>query len=83
MPNIKSAEKKMKQDKKREKRNEKIVAEYEKSLRLVIKNKGKTKKGVSFIKDAYSKIDKAAKKHVIHKKKAARLKSRVAKLRTS
>ncbi len=79
MPNIKSAEKKVRQDKKRSLYNKKIVVEYEKAMRLVVKNTGK--KNVSkFIEDAYSKIDKAVKKKIIHKKKGSRLKSKVARV---
>lgn len=69
MPIIKSAIKKQKQDATRIKRNKLYDHEYKKALRDVKKGKAKS------LKDVYSKIDKAAKKNVIHKKKASRLKS--------
>lgn len=67
MPIIKSAIKKMKQDKKKAKRN---ISHIEAFKNLFKKNnKADSKK-------AYSVIDKAAKKGVIHKNKAARLKAK-------
>ena len=78
MPIIKSAKKKLKQDKKRRILN----LRYLKSYRAAI-NKLKTAKTAEKIAKmvnlAYSKIDKAAKKNVIHKNKAARLKAAIAK----
>lgn len=74
MPLIKSAIKKLRQDKKRTLRNRGLKKRY----------KELTKKALSETADksvraAVSAIDKAAKRHVIHKNKAARLKSRVMK----
>lgn len=74
MPNIKSAKKKLRQDNKTEKQN----ATYRKTVRKTVKNLGKMKK--ADIGKAFSTIDKAAKKGIIHKNKAARLKSRVSRL---
>lgn len=71
MPIIKSAKKKQRQDKKRQARNAGYIAKYKKATRA------SAKKSVA---ESYKAIDKAAKKGVIHKNKAARLKSRVAKL---
>lgn len=76
MPNIKSAIKKAKQDIAREKLN----ARYSKAVKDVTKEIIKGAKGDDMVKKAYSAIDKAAKKNVIHKNKAARLKSKVTKL---
>lgn len=73
MPVIKSAIKKLRQDKKRTAVNKKINSQ----LNSAIKGIKKTNKVT--LKEAYSKIDKAAKKGVIHKNKAARLKSQIAK----
>lgn len=76
MPIIKSAKKKLKQDKKRESSNKVYISAYKKA----IKNLGKkTKNKKDDLKKVYSLIDKAAKKKVIKKQKAARLKSRAAK----
>lgn len=71
MPNIKSAKKKLRQDAKRTKSN----MTYKKTLVKTVKNMGKMKS--KDLKSAHSIIDKAAKKGVIHKNKAARLKSRI------
>ena len=74
MPIIKSAIKKLKQDKVRKSSNKKIEATY---LSLL----SKVKKGaLKDMKKVHSAIDKAAKKGVIHANKAARLKSQVTKL---
>lgn len=75
MPLIKSAIKKLKQDKKKTKLNSK----YRKGLKETLKTmfKGGTSKT---LKASYSAVDKAAKKGLIHKNKASRLKSRSAKL---
>jgi len=74
MPVIKSAIKKLRQDKKRTAVNKKIIQQ----LNSAIKGVKKSKK-VS-ISEAYSKIDKASKKGLIHSNKAARLKSQMSKL---
>ncbi len=78
MPIIKSAKKKLRQDVKRTKRNTVYEKEYKKAIKDV-KNSKKKENLISSVKKAYSKIDKAYKKKVIHKNKAARLKSLVAK----
>lgn len=77
MPNIKSAKKKMRQDVKREQAN----SSYKKSVKQSVKNLSKIKKGKSKeeISKAYAVIDKAVKRKVMHKNKAARLKSRISK----
>lgn len=82
MPNIQSAKKKMRKDTKRTKHNALHRDAIQKAVKFMVKNKGaegaseKAKKTISL-------IDKAAKKKVIHKNKAARLKSRVMKLGSS
>lgn len=79
MPNIQSAKKKMRKDVKRTKHNAFYVQAMQKAIKLITKLKGeertpdKTKKTVSI-------IDRAVKRKLIHKNKAARLKSRVMKL---
>jgi len=77
MPIIKSAEKKVRKDKKRSKKNIKYIAAYKKTLKE-IKKDGKQKK--ELLNKFYALVDKAAKAKVINKNKAARLKSRIAKL---
>ena len=72
MPVITSAKKKMRQDKKRTRDNFRVKEEYRQAVR-VAKEKP-TKKSVSH---AQSVIDKAAKRNIIHKNKAARLKRQI------
>ena len=79
MPNIQSAKKKMRKDVKRTKHNAFYVQAMQKAIKLITKLKGeertteKTKKTVSI-------IDRAVKRKLIHKNKAARLKARLSKL---
>ncbi len=75
MPILKSAIKKLRQDKKRAAVNRPYrvkMREAVKKMRLV-----KTKKA---LQEAFTALDKAAKRKVIHKNQAARLKSRLNKL---
>ena len=76
MANIKSAEKRIKQTAKRQLRNRGVRSE----LRTAVKQYREledAKKGEK-VSQAYSDIDKAKKKGVIHKNAAARYKSRLA-----
>ena len=82
MPIIKSAKKKLKQDKKRTQKNLRYEIAYKKIIDQVKKHK-KADKAFhlnEYLKKAYSAIDKAAKKKVIHRNKAGRLKARVSRL---
>lgn len=79
MPLIRSAKKKMRQDKKRTLLNKKFAGAYKKLVDKVRKHK-KGQKPADLLKKAYQAIDKAAKKKIIHKNKAARLKGMVARL---
>lgn len=75
MPVIKSAKKKLRQDKKR--------TEHNKALKFDLKDllkKATKEKSAKSVQAVFKAVDKAAKNHIIHKNKAARLKSRVAKL---
>ena len=74
MPVTKSAIKKLRQDKRKTAMNKKNTRDVE----SVIKSIKKTKKGS--INEAYSKIDRAKKKGLIHANKAARLKSQLSKI---
>lgn len=74
MPIIKSAKKKVKQDKTRRIVNLKTIEKYKGALSLARK-----KPTLANIKKAESLIDQAAKKKIIHKNKAARLISRLTK----
>ncbi len=74
MPIIKSAIKKVRKDKIRTARNKK----RENTLKALVK-KAKISKTAKDLQAAFSALDKAAKVHLIHPNKAARLKSRLSK----
>ena len=73
MPVTKQAKKKLRKDRKREKENLKLKSKFKKAVKKT-KNNPTTKN----LTESSKIIDKAAKKGVIHKNKAARLKSRLA-----
>ncbi|OGK17977.1 hypothetical protein A3G67_04660 [Candidatus Roizmanbacteria bacterium RIFCSPLOWO2_12_FULL_40_12] len=73
MPIIKSAKKRLRQTKKRLVRNKLYEKSYKKALKQL---KGTAKDKRDVLSKAYKAIDKAAKRGVIHKKKASRLKSK-------
>ena len=79
MPNIKSAIKSLRQDKKKQERNKATISEVRtliKSARVLISEK-KSKEADTVLKKAESRLDKAAKKKVIKKNTAARKISRL------
>ncbi len=73
MPIIKSAKKKLRQDVGRTKRNKKTALTLKISRKKALKTTTPTS-----LSEAFSAIDTAFKKRVIHKNKAARLKSQLA-----
>lgn len=75
MPIIKSAIKKLRQDRNRTKRNDLLRMKVEAILRRAKKDKKK-----ETVQEATSLIDKAAKHGIFHKNKAARMKSKISKL---
>ncbi len=75
MPIIKSAIKKVRKDKTRTTRNKK----RENALKQAVK-KARVTKTPKTLQAAFSALDKAAKVHLIHPNKSARLKSRLSKL---
>lgn len=75
MPVIKSAIKKYRRDKKKEKENNVFRKKLSDSIRAA--KKQKTSKTVA---QAFSIVDKAVKKNMLHKNKAARIKSSLSKL---
>lgn len=75
MPVLHNAKKKLKQDKKHNLHNKKI----RETLKSAVKS-AKTGKTPELISEAFSGIDKAAKQHIIHKNKAARMKSSLSKI---
>lgn len=74
MPIIKSAIKKVRKDKIRTARNK----SRETTLKSAVK-KARVSKATKDLQAAFSALDKAAKVHLIHPNKAARLKSRLSK----
>lgn len=75
MPAIKSAKKKLRQDKKRQLSNLKIKD----ALKAAIKA-AKANPSDKTVKEAFSAADKAAKHFIVHKNKAARIKASLSKL---
>ncbi len=80
MPNIKSAKKKLRKDTRRTSKNDAYKKKVKDTMKSIGKMGSRTTKVT--LHKAYSIIDRAAKKKVIHKNKAARLKARVSKLLT-
>jgi len=82
MPITSSAIKKSRQDTVARERNRIIRDEYKKAAKTVRKyaEDGDMKKAQEALKEAYSKIDKAAKKNILHKNNASRRKSRLSAL---
>lgn len=75
MPVTKSAKKKLRQDKKREIRRKKLKDTLQDTIK-----KARRAPTIISVKKAGQLIDKAAKNHLVHKNKAARIKSSLAKL---
>ncbi len=75
MPVLKHAKKKLRQDKKRALANVKIKDTYKDLVK-----KAKAAKTPEALSKAFSSLDKAAKKHLMHKNKAARMKSALSKI---
>ena len=78
MPVTKTAKRALRSSKKKEEVNKHILANLEAATRIA-----KSKKGSKNIIKAISLTDRAAKKHIIHKNKAARIKSTLSKLLSS
>lgn len=75
MPVTKSARKKLRKDGKREDRNDKVAS----LLKKLIKKAKKTPSEKT-VRETVALVDKAARHHLIHKNKAARIKSSLTKL---
>lgn len=78
MPILKHAKKKLKQDKVRTLRNKKLRSTY----KTLIK-KARKDPSAENMSAAFKQIDKAAKNHLMHENKAARLKSSLSKVTVS
>lgn len=75
MPITKSALKKVRSDRRRTSANDKMRLLFKRAVKQV-----KTKPSAKLLQSAYSAVDRAAKKRLIHRNKAARLKSALARL---
>jgi len=78
MPIIKSAKKRVRTSK----RNRALNLEYISKIKSTLRDLGRekdTKKRAKLLDKAFSAIDKAVKKKIIHKNKAARMKSKLQK----
>lgn len=75
MPVIENAKRALRGSERKRAMNDLTRTKFEVAIRVA--KKSKSKKTVS---EAFSQVDKAAKKNVIHKNRAARIKSRLAKL---
>ncbi len=74
MPVTKSATKKLRVDRRRTIFNLRLKRRYKKAIKVFMETKT-----IETLKRAYALIDRAVKRHIIHRNKAARLKSQVAK----
>jgi small subunit ribosomal protein S20 len=79
VPNIKSAKKRVRISEERRKRNKGIKSQI-KNITRKVKEEKDPKKAEELLKDAYSIVDKAVKKGVLHKNTAARRKARFTRL---
>ena len=82
MPNIKSAEKRLRQDEKKQYRNlqrKKEMRNLLKEVKVLVSDK-KQKEALEMLPKIYKAIDKAAKNNVLKKNTASRKKSGVTKL---
>lgn len=75
MPVTKTAKRALRSSKKKEKFNKALISKLEAAIR-----EAENKPSKKTVKAAVSLVDKASKKKIIHKNKAARLKSRLDKL---
>ena len=77
MPNQKSCEKRLRQEAKRSAQNH-YVKNTIKTLTKKMKSDMSIENKEKLLQEVYSKLDKAAKRHVIHKRTASRRKARLA-----
>ena len=79
MPNVKSAEKRMRTSAKRAARNRQVRSRLRTAIKKV-RQADSTEVATAALREATSLLDRAAAKNVIHANKAARTKSRLAAL---
>ena len=81
MPQRRTAIKDLRKNQTRHMHNLDIRTDLKKTIKEFLKAaSNKTPKSAEALKKVYKKLDKAAKRHIIHKKTAARRKARFAKL---
>lgn len=76
MPNNKQANKRLRQDEVRRQRNKAVKSNMRSAVKKVVQAES-TDEAQAVIPEAMKRIDKAAKKNVIHQNTAARMKSRI------
>lgn len=77
MPTIKSAEKRLRQSRKRRQRNQSVKSEI-RTLARRIEQADSVEEAEELLREAYAELDRAAGKDVMHPNKAARRKSQLA-----
>ncbi len=82
MPNTKQAKKRMRQDEERRLRNKAAKSAMRTAVKKVLRAET-AEEAAALLPTAMKKIDKAAKKHIIHANAAARAKSRVSRAAAS
>ena len=84
MPNLSASKKSMRQSIKAQARNYKLRDELKKVMKNLVKlaKAGEMAEAEKLLPEAFSVIDTAMKKNIIHKNNAARKKSRLAKMTT-
>lgn len=82
MPNTKQAKKRMRQDEERRLHNKSIKSAMRTAVKKVLRAET-PEEAAAALPTAMKKIDKAAKKHIIHANTAARAKSRVSRAAAS
>jgi len=81
MPNLKTAKKNLRKTKKRTALNKQHKNKIDYSIRKIKKGVKEGAKNLQeLLKNLYKAVDKAAKEKIIHKNKASRIKSKMAKL---
>jgi len=76
MPNHKSCEKRLRQEKKRSARNHYVKSTIN-TLSKKIRSGVSIEEKEALVSEIFSQLDKAAKKHIIHKRTASRRKARI------